>query len=193
MLLTLAALAAPAGPEGGTYIGSRHGCRFHAMPLTEKGAKPVHASCVWSGSAERFDRFLLDLEGQKERYASLASADIVWERGNNMAIRQVHTHSLLSPREGLVIFTREASDGRYLHQYSLAPDQPPPEEGHVTLAEHAGYWSFREETGERLRIEYRVAYLPGGSVPAALVRAFQTEAVIDSVGEVRRAFLAEAP
>jgi hypothetical protein len=195
LILPLAAMAAPPAEQDSSYtfIEESHGCRFYSRPQTEKGAVPVYATCTWTGQAAHFDRFLLDLDGQKERYQSLSSLEVIWERGGSMAIHQVHTHSLISPREGLIVFTREVSEGRFVHRYSLAPEQPEPSDGHVTIEVHEGHWSFQESTEGVLEVEYQAAYLPGGSVPPFLVRSFQTGEIVGSVGEVRRAFQKSVP
>ena len=186
-LLVSVALAGKNGDTDKVLHSSGLGCEFYTGAVQPSGSMPIMAECVWPQvSVGMLDTLLGDAEQQTEMFTSVASTDVVEQSADGFTIRQVHVSSRISPREGLVVFKRTESEGIVTHRYALADVQPPASSGHVTIAEHQGFWTFSAGSAGGIQLTYQATYLPGGNIPALLVRRFQTPAIIRTVEEVYR-------
>ena len=175
-----------AAPLNYNFVEQQRDCLFFTGPVRESGSLPIRAECHWKDiSLQKMDLFLDDYEGQTETYSSVAETKILRRLDNITLVYQVHKDRRMSPREGTIEYTKENDGQRIIHKYKLSEFQAPPKLKHVLLKEHQGIWSIEKHPDGGIKCIYESTYLPGGSIPAWLVRQFQVPEVMRLVEETR--------
>jgi hypothetical protein len=180
-LLTSIGLAAPSEYN---FVEENENCLYYTGPVQKSGALPIWAECHWKEiSLERLDSFLKDIEGQTKSYSSVSDTKILERSKNKIIFWQVHTDPRMSPREGRIICVREMTDKNITHRWWLSENQQSPTDDNLLIEEHSGSWTLEEHPDGGVKLRYESLYLPGGNIPAWIVRQFQTSAVIQMLEE----------
>jgi len=175
-----------AAPLHYDLVERQRDCSFFTGPVQESGSLPIRAECHWKDiSLKTMDLFLDDYEGQTETYSSVAETKILQRLNDITLVYQVHKDKRMSPREGTIEYTKINYGQRIVHTYKLSEFQAPPKLKHVILKEHQGIWSIEKHPDGGIKCIYESTYLPGGSIPAWLVRQFQVLEVMRLIEETR--------
>ena len=104
-------------------------------------------------------------------------------------IHQIHKDRRMTPREAMIIYQKEQKENRIIHKWKLSDIQPAPQQDHLLIKEHQGQWEIKEHPSGGVQCHYESTYLPGGSIPAWLVRQFQTSEIIRMIEETHRSVI----
>jgi hypothetical protein len=177
-------------PPNYTLVEQNENCRYYAGPVRESGSLPIRAECHWKEiSLQKLDSFLGDYEGQTETYSNVTETKVVRREKERTWVYQIHKDRRMSPREGLIMYERTQIENRIIHRWRLSDTQPTPKENHLPIEEHQGEWVLETHPMGGVNIKYESSYLPGGSIPAWLVRQFQTSEVIKILEETHKGML----
>ena len=184
--LGVAALYSGSGRLSGHGVGiGGGGCSIEPI-AAEDGVAAVHADCRWLVPAERVTALLEDVNGHGRFFTALAETSIIGKSGDHLFVREVHHAKGMSDREVVVEWWAESLPDGHRYRWRKAADQSAVSGTRVQVAETQGYWEVVRE-GEQTHLVYEMHYLPGGNIPAFLVRMFQAPGIKNALGELRDA------
>jgi hypothetical protein len=164
---------------------SEFGCAFHSRKKEDTGALHIYANCHWpTVSVSSLDAVLYDFKGQTKMYRNMTINEVLRRTESTAILRQVHTHPMISPREGVIEWRREERAGKVTHEYSLIDTQPDPAPGNVSMNVHLGFWVLEDHPNGGVKVTYEAGYLAGLYLPDFLMNRFQASTMYDTVGDV---------
>lgn len=169
----------------GFGFGRSDGCTLEQVP-GEAGAARVLADCDWDVSATHLDALIRDWDAHERYFDNLAESTVLSDEGTRARVRQVHTASGISEREVVVDWYVEAVPNGHRYRWEKSVDQTGASGSRVEVERTTGFWEVTSRpAGVRLR--YSVEYLPGGNVPAFLIRMFQSSGMRGVLADLRDA------
>jgi hypothetical protein len=160
------------------------GCELTEVPAQD-GEVMVRAVCRWDDvPAERLHALLRDPSIHGQYFSNLGESTIVAERGDVLLVHQLHQASGMSDREIVVEWRVEPVHGGYKYHWQKSSDQSANSGKNVEVEVSTGYWEVVDE-GNGAQLRYEVRYLPGGNIPAFLVRMFQSSGMRAVLVELR--------
>ncbi|MCB9762693.1 MAG: hypothetical protein H6739_23030 [Alphaproteobacteria bacterium] len=186
-LLAALALPALATPKGFEHLKDADGCAFFIGPKKASGYEVMRAECTWPDvTVEALDRHLSAHDTHDLIFETIAASDIIGQEGEAVRVFQVHQAAGISDREATLLYTRQvAADGTITHAWQMTAQQPPPQDGRVTAVVDTGKWELRPAPSGGATVVHELLYEPGGSVPAFVVRWFQSGGFPDIAASLR--------
>jgi len=161
-----------------------NGCELTEEP-SEGAEVMVRAECHWDNiPLSRLEDLLGDPALHEQFFSNVAKSAILEEAGGVTTVHQVHQASGMSDREIIVEYRVEEVQGGYKYHWQKAADQSATSGDNVVVESSTGYWEIVKE-GNGVRVSYQVRYLPGGNIPAFLVRMFQSSGMQAVLAELR--------
>ena len=187
-VLMLAVFATGSGRLTGFGFGwgeADDGCQLTEEATENSSAVMVRAVCKWDNvSAERLHDLLADPAIHDQYFSNLAESTILEERDGWAKVRQVQQASGMSDREIVVEFRTEEIHGGYKYHWDKSADQSANSGELVEVEISKGYWEVVSD-GDGAKLHYQVRYLPGGNIPAFMVRMFQSSGIRAVLAELR--------
>ncbi len=189
VLLMLASLLA--APPGYLHLRRAGDCDFFQGPRDDSGAVVFRAECSWADlQLEETDRVLRAWQDHDRVFSTVASAELDGSCARGARVLHVHRAPLLADRQvRLCMWVEEGRDG-YAYRWTPDPQQPPLQEDRVQVLADEGFWQLRLQP-QGLEVVSQMRYHPGGKVPMALVRWFQSLGLARFVEELREDVLAQ--
>lgn len=183
LLLIAMAWSAPAGWE---RFDTQGGCAFYRSPNGASGYPTLQAECVWDDvTVEELDGHLAKLGDHDLVHESVATSDVTQDLGGgSYLVHQTHVASGISDRVADLTYTRSVSGDTITYAWEMAATQPTPGAKQVVPAKDTGFWKLTPSPGGGAVVVYNLAYEPGGSVPAFVVKAFQTSGFVQLATEL---------
>lgn len=171
-------LAAQATPDGFVETRSTQQCTFSVGPARASGVSPIHAACRWPHiSLAAVDAAFGDFSSSARIHETVAEATVTRRAPGVTEVLEIHTAPTIAPRQAHLRYTRAATDRVVRWRWELTDPQPPLRPRHLAELENTGSWTFTAPPGGGVEVIHQLTYEPGGSVPAWLIRLFQTRAV----------------
>ena len=165
-LFLLAAIGAwsPAGTE--------HGCAFFVGATDARGITPVRAECEWVVDAARLTAVVSQMGNHDTIFSSLADSAVLSTAGGVQRIYQRQSATLAPDREVVLDVTTEALPDGTRVRFRKSANQAGLKGDAVEVGFQEGMWEVHRTAGGA-RLVYELRYLPGGMVPAAVLKWFQ--------------------
>ena len=163
-------------------------------PLTtgpKNGEITVRAECDWPISADPVHSTLGAVGNHDRYFANLGESAVLEERDGFVRVRQIHQARGIDDREVVVDWVITPIDGGYRYAWRKSIDQSEASGTRIEVEVHEGMWEITS-TPTGTHVVYDMRYLPGGSVPAFLVRWFQASSIEKVLAEARTAAEQEA-
>ena len=182
-MMQVAFATPPAGAEPTVY---EHGCQFYSGPLHSSGYNKVTAQCAWPElSVEKIDSMLSVNSMHDELFNTISVAVNVGSFQGRELFRQVHYASGISDREVIVQQWRTTLNGGYRYSWTLHPDQSAVTGDNVAPDVNEGAWTVTARPNGGSNVKYELVYAPGGWIPRFIANRFQSEGIVEMVGEFR--------
>jgi hypothetical protein len=170
----------------GHASGDDPSCRVETEPRVGN-IVPVIATCDWPIDADRIDALLTQWDRQEEYFGNLAESRVLSRSGNHLEVLQVHTARGMADREVVVAWEVTTIPHGTRYTWAKDADQSGTSGLRPNVDVHRGKWEVTELGAGKCRVVYEASYLPGGYVPASLVRMFQKSGVRRVMADLRSA------
>jgi hypothetical protein len=169
--------------------GRGHDCTLTTGP--KNGEIVMRAECDWPFSVDQVHNMLRAVGDHDRYFANLGESSVLEERDGFLRVRQIHQARGIDDREVVVDWVITPIDGGYRYAWRKSKDQSAVSGTRIEVEVHEGMWEITS-TPTGTHVVYDMRYLPGGSVPAFLVRWFQASSVENVLAEARAAAEQEA-
>ena len=181
--LVAAALAAPKGYEKGK---SDNDCTIYIGPENTHGIGAIHAECHWPElTVDHMDQILGDAGTHDDIYTIIIESTVLSESDGVLTVRQVHRNPPLDDRELVQVMGRKTDGDAIVHWWTKAKSQPEVQKGRFNTQVNTGKWILSEHDEGGVSLIYVLDYAPGGSVPSFVIRAFQSDGIMDFLADLR--------
>jgi len=185
MLLALATAFA-AAPAGYEEVKSGNGCSIYVGPENSYGIGMVHAECHWPElTVESMDQILGDAGTHDDIYTIIIESTVLSDTDGQLTVKQVHRNPPLDDRELVQLMGRKTDGDAIIHWWTKAKKQPQVADGNVNTQVNTGKWVLSAHDSGGIHLVYVLDYAPGGSVPSFVIRAFQSQGILDFLGDLR--------
>ncbi len=187
MLHLLATLALAEPPAGYVEVKRVHDCVLYKGPAEDDGVAPMRAECRWKDvDPDALIALLTDYEAYDDLIFGIDAARVVRVEGGRALVHQVQSTRGIATREVLLwMDTRRDGDAAVVSWVQASDEPLEVAPGHVRAPRNEGAWEVRPDPEGGARVVHRIAYDPGGDVPAWLVRWFQVGGMAQVMGDVR--------
>jgi hypothetical protein len=161
-------------------------CAYFVGPRDESGFPLVRAECTWPDvSPQQLDAVLGDWTRYDDCFATIDAVEVLDDGGAVQRVRHVHAVPAAYDREVVLQMQRQPLGEGWRYSWSADPAPPPPTDGLVAVARDDGFWTVSPAPGGGAAVTTELIYNPGGSLPAFVVRWFQTAGMSAFVEELR--------
>jgi hypothetical protein len=181
--------AVAAQDSGWKAVSEVDGCVLESGVAGADRVVPMRARCRWSDvDAAKLGARLADLDGFGALIAPIEAERIVRTDGDRTLVHQVMGAPAISDREVLMWMTVTTRPGCSRTSWTTASEEAlAVAEGRVRAPRNDGAWDVCADPAGGASVVHEIAYDPGGSVPAWVVRRFQTGGLADVMVAVRAA------
>lgn len=149
----------------------------------------VRTECEWpEADGEKLRAILSDYGSYAKLIGPVERSEQIEVHPDRTLVEQVHNPPVIARRELRIWMWAETLEDGGL-KVSWDSDGVEPwelEPGHVRPERNAGFWEIHPRMEGGIVLVHQVEYLPGGSVPRWLVKAFQTGGVVDLMQNTRK-------
>lgn len=184
---TLLYTAALAAPPDYTPVKTLHGCELARGPAEADGVSPMLAECHWPDVApDDLVRLIRDYEGYDELIFAIERSEVWRVEEDSTLILQRQTARGIAPREVLIRMSTHVDGSTTRVAWTTGEDSSfIVSDDAVRSPRNEGSWTVTPHPAGGTRVEHRVAYDPGGMVPAWVVRWASVGGLLQVMGEVR--------
>lgn len=176
-----------AAPPDYTPVKTLHGCDLARGPTEADGVSPMLAECHWPDVApDDLVRLIRDYEGYDELIFAIERSEVWRVEEDSTLILQRQTARGIAPREVLIRMSTQVDDSTTRVAWTTGEDSTfIVSDDAVRSPRNEGSWTVTAHPEGGARVEHRVAYDPGGLVPAWVVRWASVGGLLQVMGEVR--------